>query len=286
MTAIARQGEVTTSVPSRGQIFAALAILLVANALAPQIFQDIMQRGLGASTLNLFGIGAVFPLAAYTLWVVADQDATDPWQRFDWLAIALVVAAAILPVHLAAKAATLPLALYLLWGSARTSPSFRIGFIILSLTSAFIWGAIILNLLAAPVLAIDAALVRFMTGATVTGNVVLIDPAASGVAFNKIVVMRGCSSLRNASQGIILWACLVQLLDAPVTRRIVLAGIATVVAMIAINVIRIAAIVRFPQHLNFLHDGLGATMFGLVGLIIGFAITGWAIVRQSHTASA
>ena len=264
----------------RSWLAAAAVNLLLINALAPMAFQDIAQRGLALSAANMGGISIVFVLAGYAIWSIAERGEASPLKRFDWLVAGLAIAAALVPLHLAAKAALLPVSAYFLLTAARDEPAYRIGFIGLALTGAFIWGAILLNAFAGPILRLDAGLVQLATGIRIEGNILHIDPRASGVGFDKIVIMGGCSSLRNVSQALILWATLVQLFAARVTPAIFAAGAAAVAAIIALNVARIALIVAYPQHLAFIHDGLGATMISLLAFVTAFAIIGMTIVAQ------
>ena len=264
----------------RSWLAAAGVNLLLINALAPMAFQDIAQRGITVSAANLFGISIVFPLAGYAIWSIAARSGPAAPNRFDWLVVGLAIVAAFLPLHLVAKAALLPVSAYFLLTAAKDQAAYRIGFIGLALTGAFIWGAILLNAFAGPILRLDAGLVQLATGIRIEGNILHIDPRASGVGFDKIVIMGGCSSLRNVSQALILWATLVQLFAARVTLAIFAAGAAAVAAMIALNVARIALIVAYPQHLAFIHDGLGATMISLLAFVTAFAIIGMTIVAQ------
>lgn len=245
-------------------------------------FQHIGQRGFADSATQLFGIGIVFPVAGYALWVVGREAPREPVSGLDWLVAGIAVAAALMPIHLASKAALLPLSAYLLVTSARDAGAYRVGFIGLALTGAFIWGALLLQALAGPVLALDAALVQLATGVPVNGNVLTVDPAKSGGAIRSIIIMGGCSSLRNISQAIILWASLVQLCRLRVTRRLLIACVLSMAAVVVINVARIALIVAFPQHLVFIHEGPGASMTGLAALVAALAITGFAIVQEQR----
>lgn len=264
-------------------LFAAATILLLINALAPALFQDIAQKGFPVSALNLFGISAVFPIAGYALWAVGSRQEEATASRADWVVVTLAVAAALVPIHLAAKAALLPLSIYLVATSKAGDSSRGVGAIGLALCGAFIVGAIVLDVFAGPLLALDGLLVEATTGASVKGNLVSIDPRSSGVVFEKIVIMRDCSSVRNVSQAVILWASLVVLLQARVTRAVLISGLLTMAVMVALNVIRIALIVTYPEHLAFIHEGLGATAFSLAALVAGLAIIGSAIVAQVRT---
>lgn len=276
---------------SRPQLFAWLTILLLINALAPTAIQDIALRGFAVSALNFFGIGVVFAIAAYAILAIASRpnvdggSGSDPVRPFDWAVALIVLAAAIVPIHLMAKAALVPLAAYMLLTARRDEAFYRIGFIAAALTGALVWGALLLTAFAKPILAIDAAIVQALTGVPVDGNVLQIGQQP-GLAFDKIIILGACSSLRNISQVGILWASLVQLFAIPLTRRTVAFGLLAMASTVLVNAVRIALIVAYPQHLEFLHDGVGASMLALVALVAAMTIIGMAIPRGGRHASA
>lgn len=279
-----------TSAISRPHLFACLTILLLINALAPMAFQDIALRGIVVSAVNFFGISVVFAVAGYAIWAIAlkasaDEPITDPVRRTDWAVALVVLAVAIIPIHLAAKAMLVPLAAYMLATARRDEAVFRVGFIAAALTGALVWGALLLTAFAKPILAIDAVIVQTLTGVPVDGNVLSIGQRP-GLAFDKIIILGACSSLRNISQAAILWASLVQLFEVRVTPRVVAFGLLAMASTILVNAIRISLIVAYPQHLQFFHDGIGSSLLGLVALVAAFAIIGVAILRREPHATA
>ena len=270
---------------SRPHLFASLTTLLLLNALAPMAIQDIALRGLAVSGLNFFAISVVFPIAAYAIWAIAHNAPAAPVRRTDWAVGAIVLVMAVVPIHLAAKAALVPLSAYMLATAKRNDVTFRIGFIGAALTGALVWGALLLTAFAKPILAIDAAIVQTLTGVAVDGNVLSIGQRP-GVAFDKIIILGACSSLRNISQVIILWASLVQLFEVRVTARVVAAGLLAIASTVLVNAIRISLIVAYPQHLEFIHHGIGSSLLGLVALVAAFAIIGSSILRSKRHAVA
>lgn len=70
----------------------------------------------------------------------------------------------------------------------------------------------------------------------------------------------------------VLFAVVTQTLNVPLTRSVWMLAVAMVGAMIALNAARLTAIAVFPQHYEFLHNGLGGQLIGFTGLVMAGAI--------------
>ncbi|MEQ7873353.1 exosortase/archaeosortase family protein [Sphingomonas sp. ASV193] len=263
---------------NRAGLFAFLAVLLLVNSELPLAAQDVAAEGLWRSGLNLFAVGLVFYVAGFAFITVARAADDEPVRPLDWLAAVVVSLLALVPLHWFAKSAFVPLAAYALATSPRESPVWRIGVV----AATFVGGAFLLSAFAEPILALDATIVRAVTGSSGYGNVVDTDFVPGSNQITHVIILEACSSLKNLSQATILWASLTQMFRTPITRPIVLAGIAAGVAVVATNVVRIAAIVRFPQYYEWLHHGPGATLFGLASLVACGAILCAAILHASQ----
>ena len=85
------------------------------------------------------------------------------------------------------------------------------------------------------------------------------------------MIAKGCSSVHNISLAIVLWCTAVALFDLRIDARLIAFGVAMIVLMFGLNILRLSLIGLFPEHFEFLHSGDGAVVFGWVGLI-GMAI--------------
>jgi amino acid transporter len=74
------------------------------------------------------------------------------------------------------------------------------------------------------------------------------------------------------SLAVLLFVTLTQMLGLRYTARMVATGVAAALAMAAVNVLRLAALARFPQYFELLHTGWGGTLFGVLGFVAAGAI--------------
>ena len=152
--------------------------------------------------------------------------------------------------------------------------------IIAAIGAALVFGALILTAFATPLLNLDGALVRLMTGAAGSGNIVeTVAPPGSGM-IERVVVLADCSSIRNISQATILWAAMTQLFKVPMSRQMIGAGLLAMLGIMVINTARIAAYVFLPQHYDRFHSEPYSAAIGLVSLLTTMAIIAWGILRE------
>ena len=83
----------------------------------------------------------------------------------------------------------------------------------------------------------------------------------------------------------VLFAVVTQTVNVRLTRSMWLLAAAMVAAIIAINAGRLTAIALFPEHYDFLHNGLGGQLIGFAGLVIAGAIILFGALRTHGTRS-
>jgi hypothetical protein len=261
---------------SRGSIFAAAGILAALNAQAGQILNTLtFQSGVEAVT-GLAGISAVIWAAMIAAWSIGSEQPRRIRGRRDTLVLALVIALAFLPISYAAQAGLLLCGVYLMATSRGRDPACRAALVLLALTGPLIWGRILLNLFAAPILSLDAHIVGAVIGSPVRGNVF---SAANGS--RHFIIGDLCSSVHNISLAIVLWTTAAMLFDIRIDRRYVAVGVAMAGFMFALNIARLAAIGLFPADFTYLHFGTGAALFGWAGLIGAALLAGWGVANAA-----
>lgn len=229
--------------------------------------------------LSLGGISAVVWFAVFAMVRLAVEPAqtAEPMRSGDAVALGFALLCGWFPVASLAGLAIFALGTYLTV-TARATRSRRIAWILLALSGTSFWGKIVLLVFAPVLLALDGHIVGMLAGTGAQGNLVGF---AGGGSF---VIGGPCSSMHNISLALLLWTCVIALLDLRVDRRLVLVCGAAMAAMFALNVARLTAIALFPRAFDWLHVGTGATLFGWAGLVLAAGIVGGgaydALARQ------
>lgn len=261
---------------SRGSCFAAAGVLAALNAQADRILESLSYLSPLEGLVGLAGISGVIWVALAAAWKLGSEDSTPLISKRDFAVLAAVVLLSFLPVSYAAQAGLLLCGSYLLATSGYTDGSRRAALILLSLTGPLLWGRILLNAFAAPILAVDAHIVATAIGTNVDGNVVQF---ASGGG--KFLIGGPCSSVNNISLAIVLWTTAAMLFGIRIDRRYMFIGLAMIGFMFALNIARLSAIGLLPTWFTFLHFGTGAAMFGWAGLIGAAVLAGFGVANAS-----
>ena len=261
---------------SRGSVFAAAGILAALNAEAGQILSTLTFQTPMEAAFGLAGISAVIWVAMIAAWSIGKEEPRRVDGARDAMVLALVIVLSFLPISYAAQAGLLLCGGYLVATSERRHPARRAGFVLLALTGPLIWGRILLNLFAAPILSFDAHIVGAVLGHPANGNI--FESASGGRHF---IIGDLCSSVHNMSLAIVLWTTAGMLFDLRIDRRYVAVGVAMAAFMFALNIARLATIGLFPQYFTFLHFGAGAALFGWAGLIGAALLAGWGVANAA-----
>jgi hypothetical protein len=261
---------------SRGSIFAAAGILAAVNAEAGQILSTLTFQSPIETITGLAGVSVVIWAAMVAAWSIGSEEKRRLRGPRDALVLALVILLAFLPISYAAQAGLLLCGVYLFATSRGREPAHRSALVLLALTGPLIWGRILLNLFAAPILSLDAHIVAGVIGTKVDGNI--FQAASGGTRF---VIGDLCSSVHNMSLAIVLWTTAAMLFDIRIDRRYVAVGVAMAGFMFALNIARLAAIGLFPGDFTYLHFGTGAALFGWAGLIGAALLAGWGVANAA-----
>jgi hypothetical protein len=257
----------------RGGAFAAAGVLAAVNAQAGQIISTLTFQSPIEAVTGLAGISAVIWAAMAAAWKIGSAGERRVEGTGDISVLAAVLALAFLPLSFAAQAGLLLCGIYLLLTSTPHDDERRAAIVLLALTGPLIWGRILLNLFASPILSFDAHIVGSIIGTHVDGNVVHF--ANGGKRF---LIGDLCSSVHNMSLAIVLWTTAAMMFNVHIDRRFVLVGVAMTLFMFALNIARLAMIGLFPAYFIFLHFGTGAALFGWAGLIGAALLAGWGVL--------
>lgn len=257
---------------SRAQLFYGLFLIATLNGFVGMAVRTIEGVGWAAAAWDLFGISAILWVAlAAGLKILGEDDGSAPPGRGDLVVAGAVSLAALLPVP---PASSLALTLAALWAALTAAPGAplrRAAIVFLAMTGAILWGRLLLAGLSRPLLDIDAIFVAGTLGVEHQGNMIW---SADGA--NRLIVAPGCSSMQGISLAIVFWATVNQYFKVPFGWKAVGYALAAVAATVAVNVLRIGAMLRWPEHLAAIHHGWGmhiAMWISLV-LVVGICLYG------------
>ncbi|HYJ31543.1 MAG TPA: hypothetical protein VEW25_14525 [Allosphingosinicella sp.] len=236
---------------SRGRLLAGLFLIASLNAYSALVAGSVARDGWALAAANLFGISAVIWAAlAAGLKILAAKSVPEPLRRGDLGIAAVVAMAALLPLATASMLALTLLAGHAILTGPRGSPVRRAGLIFLAMSGALLWGRLALAVFSRPLLDLDALFVSRLIGAEQQGNMLI-----SGST--RLIVAPGCSSMQGLSLALLFCVTFSQLFEVRFDRRAASWFAAALAATVAINVVRIGAMLRFPDHLPAIHDGWG-----------------------------
>jgi exosortase/archaeosortase family protein len=260
----------------RNAFFLGLFLVAALNSFAGPAIRSVAEQGWAGALAGLFGISAILWAAlAAGLKILADDPSREPLRPLDFPVAVLVAAAAAVPVATASMFGLTFLSLYAVATGGAGSPPRRAGIVFLAMTGALIWGRVLLATFSRPLLDLDALFVSAALGVEHRGNLLW-----SGDSLTRLVVAPGCSSMQGMSLALVFWATVNQLFEVPFGRRAAIACLLALAATVAINVLRIGAMLRFPEHLAAIHTGWGFHLSMWVTLAAVVAICLWGGRRE------
>jgi exosortase/archaeosortase family protein len=260
-------------------LFAAVLALLLANAAAGVAIESVAARGIFGAIINLFDIGAlIWIAAAAALLLLTKGNNPALFSNSDLGFAALAVLVVLLPATSLSAASLTALGAWMLWRADGNTARRRSALIVLSLSTFFFWGRLLLALGSGPLLAIDAKFVSLLSGLPAQGNLVSF---ANGESF---MIAPGCSSLHGISQALILWTTAIAWFNYRVTRRLWLTLVCAIVATVIINGIRLAIIAWNPQDFDYWHVGTGAMLMGYA-MLTSIALTVYLGTKNASIAA-
>jgi hypothetical protein len=251
-------------------------VLAALNAQAAQILGTLQYNSTVDSVMGLAGISAVVWTAMFAALRIGMDERDGRLRGADAAVLAGVIALSFVPVSVSAKLGLLLCGIYLFVSSAPSSSSRRVAMILLALTGPLIWGRLLLEMFAVPILALDARLVGLVTGMEVAGNTVRL-----AGQHGRMLIGDACSSVHNISLALVLWTTAAVAFRLHIDRRYLATGALMMAWMFLLNIARLATIGLRPQDYIYLHNGTGAALFGWAGLLGVAAIAGVGVIRAA-----
>ena len=249
---------------SRAWLFAWLFLLLALNSIAGQIGRTIAVQGFADGLIGLYGVSAIVwaAIGAGIAILRRDQGELAP-RRPDLIALAAGCAAALVPFATASMVALSLVSLYAIVTSEPGSPLRRSALVFLAVTAALLWGRVVLATFSRPLLDIDASFVALLLGADRRGNMIWF----AGEPL-RLIIAPGCSSLQGISLALLLWVVINQLFAVPFNWKASAWCAVALATTFAINVLRIGAMLIFPDRFDAIHSGWGYHLSMWLTLIV------------------
>ncbi|MEO4001510.1 hypothetical protein [Mesorhizobium sp. CAU 1732] len=260
----------------RNVLFAGLIAIGFANGSINRAIQLAIQDA-GSALGRMLGVSIVAWVALAVAFALVGRSPARPATRAD-----LAVAGALFLLFLfpAAPASWLGLTLlgaYLALGETPGSSSRRGGIVLVALTVPMFWSRILMSTMSDLILTVDAILVSAILTADRVGNTIAF---ADGWGY--FWIAPECSSLANISLALLCWVIVTQTgaPQRPVKFRYC---IAAVLAVIAINVGRMALTGISRAHYELVHGALGNVVFDVVTLaaMVGILFAGMKSAQRT-----
>lgn len=253
---------------ARTRLFAIIGCVAAVNGFSGKIATALYSQPIMIAVLDLGGVSAIVWFAIGALITISSASATTSMpSRTDKAVLGLTLLLSFVPLNFAAAIGLLLCGAYLAATSTSDSADRRIALVMIALTGPLIWGRFLLALMGPFLLRVDAILAGLLAGARVQGNVVSL-PGQYG----NLYVALGCSSVHNMSLAVLLFITVTQVLRLGYSPRLLLTCGAAMLAMAAVNVLRLATLARMPQHFDVIHTGWGGSLFGAISFVAAGAV--------------
>jgi exosortase/archaeosortase family protein len=253
---------------NRSGLFFWLMLIAALNAFAGVALRIVPEHGLTFALFELFGISAILWTAlAAALALLRSDAAAAAIAGPDRLVAVAVGLGALLPFSPASSAALTLLAAWMIARSPACSNARRAGIVALALAVSLLWGRVFLALFSRPLLGLDSWLVGHLVGVPAVGNTLAFADGSGGVA-----VAPGCSSWQGMSLALVFWVTVNQWFKIRFGWKPLGWCLLALAATVAVNVVRIGAMVHFPAHLDEIHHGYGWYLAMWTSLLLVCAI--------------
>jgi len=258
---------------SRDQLFAGLYILGCVNGLFGRVLLALTSEG-WAGLLGV-DISVIVLFACFAGFSTLLQQDREDIRSMDLAVGSLFLLLVALPIFALSWVAVTGLSLYILLSANAGSARQRGALILLALTVPMLWGRLVLQIFASPILQMDSMLAAMLLGTERVGNLVAF---ADGTGY--MVLIAACSSFTNMSLAFLCWVSVTQWANhrwSPID--IVWSSLACV-AVISINAVRIALTGMSHGNYELVHSSLGSQIFGMVILVVTIGISVFSARRE------
>jgi exosortase/archaeosortase family protein len=272
MTPAAAQGYAAsaTYAVGRGALFGGVALIGIANALTERVVSAVRFDGLSQALVTTFGVSVLVWIGAGLGVSLLLRDRATPATRRDWTVATVAAVAFLIPSSMVSWIALTGVAAYCFHVGAPRTAMRRGALIVLAIAAVRFWSHVAFALFGHYILQVDAMLVSGLVGVARAGNALQL--ADGGYLW----IAPGCSSFTNVSLTVLCWVLFAQATDRPLRRRASVWCLLAIGGVVAINSVRIALIVRYPDFFQLIHGPIGAAVAGwlTVAAMVGLCAFG------------
>ncbi len=263
-------GASSAYVVGRGALFGGVALIGIANALTERVVSAVRFDGLSQALITTFGVSVLVWIGAGLGISLLLRDRAAPATRRDWTVAMVAAVAFLIPSSMASWVALTGVAAYCLHVAMPRTALHRGALIVLAIAAVRFWSHVAFALFGHYILQIYAMLVSRLVGVARAGNALQL--ADGGYLW----IAPGCSSFTNVSLTVLCWILFAQATDRPLRRRASAWCLLAIGGVVAINAVRIALIVRYPDFFQLIHGPIGATTAGwlTVAAMVGLCAFG------------
>ena len=258
----------------RGEYFGGLFILGCASGFASRIVHSIEDIGWADALFRTFGISVVVLAACIAGISLILRDHTHGVRPSDIAVGAGFIILVILPIGALSWIAVTGLSFFILL-STDVSTSRRGAIVLLATTVPMLWSRVLFQFFANFILAADASLVSWLLGTHRTANLVEFADGSG-----QLVIFPACSSLANVSLAFLCWVTLSQLVSHRRSASDIFWCLLTCVAVIAVNVIRMAIFGLSDWHYATFHNQWGDATVNVIILVLIVGISALGVRRE------
>jgi exosortase/archaeosortase family protein len=256
---------------SRDELFAGLYILGCANGLLGRTIYALNLEGwsgvVAGVEMNVIVWGAAFA----GLYLLITSSSRDQIQRLDLVVAAIFLPFVMVPSYPLSWVAVTGLSVYVLLFANNGSQRRRGALILLALAFPMLWSRLFFQLLARPLLALDATMVTWLLGTERIGNLVRFADDSG-----YMLITPACTTFGSISYTFLCWITVTQWANHRWSSKDLLWISLMFAGLIATNITRMAVTGLSSWHYEVFHNQWEEMILGTVVLcfIIGMSVMG------------
>jgi hypothetical protein len=271
----------------RAAAIGALFLVGIVNGIAGNVIMSLLAKGFAGALVDTFDVSLVVIAAAVVAMTLVARTPDRPVDILDWVAGAIYLLGLCVPHSAASMAALTFLATYGGLRQRRSAEAVAAASLLIGIAVCQTWGPVVLHLFAGPLLALDATFVAWLLGTVQGGGVERIGNLVETSKGQPLAIMIGCSSISNMSFALLCWMTVVRASRPEWQWRDLTIALGVVIAVIALNILRMAMMGLSRDAYLLLHGPVGANVFNIVILLTSLS-AGWCalatVKAQQHRA--